>query len=129
MISPREHPGPLSGRYNDVMLSLALLCLEKQEQAAEEVLLRLWQWLEYRLAQVRAKLQCETTRAQARNALEMGAQSPATPTKPGTNLPSPVLGVGYQLYSSLHHQKFGRASMEGNQIGRGIAWIIYHRFP
>jgi hypothetical protein len=41
MISPREHPGPLSGRYNDLMLSLALLCLEKQEQAAEDVLLRL----------------------------------------------------------------------------------------
>jgi len=41
---------------------------------------------EYRLAQVRAKLQCETTRAQARHALEMGAYSPAMNTKPGTNL-------------------------------------------
>jgi hypothetical protein len=41
MISPREHRGPLSSRDNDLMLSLALLCLEKQEQAAEDVLLRL----------------------------------------------------------------------------------------
>jgi hypothetical protein len=47
MISPREHRGPLSGRYNDLMLSLAPLCLEKQKQAAEDVLLCLWQWLEY----------------------------------------------------------------------------------
>jgi hypothetical protein len=71
MISPREHREPLSGRCNDLMLSLALLCLEKQ--AAEDVLLRLWQWLESRLAQVRAKLQGETTRAPARNAFEMRA--------------------------------------------------------
>jgi hypothetical protein len=41
MISSREYRGPLSGRYNDLMLPLALLCLEKQEQAAEDALLRL----------------------------------------------------------------------------------------